>query len=30
MSNKQPVSYLQIDARWKYADYSTKGEKTTI
>lgn len=30
MNNKQPVSYLQIDARWKYADYSTKGEKTTI
>ena len=30
MSNKQPVSYLQIDARWKYADYSARGEKTTV
>ena len=28
--NKKPVSYLQIDARWKFADYSARGEKTTI
>ena len=28
--NKQPVSYLQIDPRWKSMDYSAKGEKTTI
>lgn len=28
--NKQPVSYLQYDARWANVDYSTKGEKTTI
>ncbi len=28
--NKQPVSYLQTDPRWKAADYSAKGEKTTI
>ncbi len=26
----KPVSYLQTDPRWKYNDYSTKGEKTTI
>lgn len=30
MKNPQPVSYLQIDARWKNVDYSAKGEKTTI
>lgn len=28
--NKQPVSYLQTDARWKDKDYSAKGESTTI
>lgn len=28
--NKQPISYLQTDARWGWKDYSTKGEKTTI
>lgn len=28
--NKQPVSYLQTDARWKNKDYSAKGESTTI
>ena len=28
--NKQPVSYLQYDARWANVDYSTKGEKTDI
>lgn len=28
--NKQPVSYLQYDARWANVDYSTKGEKTNI
>lgn len=28
--NKKPVSYLQIDPRWKNKDYSAKGEKTTI
>lgn len=28
--NKQPVSYLQTDPRWRYNDYSTAGEKTTI
>lgn len=28
--NKQPVSYLQIDPRWKNVDYSTRGESTTI
>lgn len=28
--NKQPVSYLQIDARWKYKPYAVKGESSTI
>ena len=28
--NKQPVSYLQTDARWKNNDYSAMGESTTI
>ena len=28
--NKQPVSYLQTDSRWKNKDYSAKGESTTI
>ena len=28
--NKQPVYYMQTDARWKNKDYSTKGESTTI
>lgn len=28
--NKQPVYYMQTDSRWRYNDYSTKGEKTTI
>lgn len=28
--NKQPVSYMQTDPRWKNKDYSAKGEKTTI
>lgn len=28
--NKQPVSYLQTDPRWKNKDYSAKGEYTTI
>ena len=28
--NKQPVSYMQTDARWKNKDYSTTGESTTI
>lgn len=28
--NKQPVSYLQTDPRWKNVDYSTTGETTTI
>ena len=28
--NKQPVSYLQTDPRWKNVDYSAQGEKTTI
>lgn len=28
--NPRPVSYLQIDPRWRYNDYSTSGEKTTI
>ena len=28
--NKQPVSYLQTDSRWKNKDYSAPGEKTTI
>lgn len=28
--NKQPVYYLQTDARWKNRDYSAKGESTTI
>ena len=26
----QPVSYSQLDPRWRYNDYSAKGEKTTI
>lgn len=26
----KPVSYLQTDPRWKYNDYSARGEKTTI
>lgn len=26
----QPVSYFQTDSRWRYNDYSAKGEKTTI
>ena len=28
--NKQPVYYMQTDARWKNTDYSAPGEKTTI
>ena len=28
--NKQPVYYMQTDSRWRYKDYSTKGESTTI
>ena len=28
--NKQPVSYMQTDPRWKSVDYSVPGEKTTI
>lgn len=28
--NKQPVSYLQTDPRWKNVSYSAKGESTTI
>lgn len=28
--NKQPVSYLQTDAKWAALDYSAPGEKTTI
>lgn len=28
--NKQPVSYMQTDPRWKSVDYSAAGEKTTI
>ena len=28
--NKQPVYYMQTDSRWRYNDYSTKGESTTI
>lgn len=28
--NKQPVSYLQIDARWKNKPYAVKGESSTI
>ena len=28
--NKRPVSYFQTDPKWKNADYSAKGEKTTI
>lgn len=28
--NKQPVSYLQTNPQWANADYSAKGEKTTI
>ena len=28
--NKQPISYLQTDPKWKNVDYSAKGEKTTI
>ena len=28
--NKQPVSYLQTDPRWRNKDYSAKGESTTI
>ncbi|MDR0905741.1 MAG: C39 family peptidase [Oscillospiraceae bacterium] len=28
--NKQPVSYFQTDNAWRGADYSAKGEKTTI
>lgn len=28
--NKQPVSYMQTDPRWKNVDYSAPGEKTTI
>ena len=28
--NPRPVSYLQTDSRWRYNDYSTSGEKTTI
>lgn len=30
MSNKQPVSYLQKDARWKDKPYRVKGEKSTV
>lgn len=26
----KPVSYFQTDSRWRYADYSAKGESTTI
>ena len=28
--NKQPVSYLQTDPKWKNVSYSAKGESTTI
>ena len=28
--NKQPVYYMQTDARWKNTEYSAPGEKTTI
>lgn len=28
--NKQPISYLQTDPRWKNVSYSAKGESTTI
>ena len=28
--NKQPVSYLQTNPQWANADYSAKGERTTI
>ena len=28
--NKQPVYYMQTDARWKNTDYSAPGESTTI
>ena len=28
--NKQPVSYLQTDKRWKDKPYQVKGEKATI
>lgn len=28
--NKQPISYLQTDSKWKNVDYSAKGESTTI
>lgn len=28
--NKRPVIYYQTDSRWRYNDYSAKGEKTTI
>lgn len=28
--NKQPISYLQTDARWKSLPYQTKGETATI
>lgn len=28
--NKRPVYYMQTDPRWRYNDYSTKGESTTI
>lgn len=28
--NRQPVTYYQTDPRWQNADYSAKGEKTTI
>lgn len=28
--NKQPVSYLQTDLRWKSKPYRTKGERSTI
>lgn len=28
--NKQPVIYYQTDSRWRYNDYSAKGEKTTV
>lgn len=28
--NSQPVSYLQIDPRWKNKPYAVKGESSTI
>ena len=28
--NTQPIIYYQIDPRWRYNDYSAKGESTTI